>query len=391
MNSGTYIFKQLCQFLPEDYFEYLVNKYDGNKYIKSFTCWNHFLVMLWAQLTARESLRDIIGSLNAHRSKFYRLGFGKSVCRTTLSEANEKRNVEIFRLFAERVVKIAQDKRGNIEGLFMEGIPHRVLALDSTTVTLKWEAYSWSKVQNGKGGIKVHTMFDILTSIPVYNVITDHDVRDQSVMGYFQYEPDAFYIFDKAYVKLLSLNKIDEAGAFFVVRRKEKMNFEIIEECSCDVHEKGILRDLKIRLSNRWAKARYQKPLRIIYYYNEEKKATLEFFTNNLDLEAHKIAYLYKCRWQIEMYFKWIKQHLRIKQFYGTSENSVKIQIYVGIIAYCLVALVGVELKSKSSPFELLRILSVSLFEKENLKEFLAKAELSENFQPVSNSNLKLF
>ncbi|WP_320051689.1 IS4 family transposase [uncultured Acetobacteroides sp.] len=391
MNSGTYIFKQLCQFLPEDYFEYLVNKYDGNKYIKSFTCWNHFLVMLWAQLTARESLRDIIGSLNAHRSKFYRLGFGKSVCRTTLSEANEKRNVEIFRLFAERVVKIAQDKRGNIEGLFMEGIPHRVLALDSTTVTLKWEAYSWSKVQNGKGGIKVHTMFDILTSIPVYNVITDHDVRDQSVMDYFQYEPDAFYIFDKAYVKLLSLNKIDEAGAFFVVRRKEKMNFEIIEECSCDVHEKGILRDLKIRLSNRWAKARYQKPLRIIYYYNEEKKATLEFFTNNLDLEAHKIAYLYKCRWQIEMYFKWIKQHLRIKQFYGTSENSVKIQIYVGIIAYCLVALVGVELKSKSSPFELLRILSVSLFEKENLKEFLAKAELSENFQPVSNSNLKLF
>jgi len=347
--------------------------------------------MLWAQLAARESLRDIIGSLNAHRSKFYRLGFGKSVCRTTLSEANEKRNVEIFRLFAERVVKITQDKRGNIEGLFMEGIPHRVLALDSTTVTLKWETYSWSKVQNGKGGIKVHTLFDILTNIPVYNVITDHDVRDQSVMDYFQYEPDAFYIFDKAYVKLLSLNEIDEIGAFFVVRRKKKMNFEIIEECSCDGHENGILRDLKIRLSNRWAKARYQKPLRIIYYYNKEKNATLEFFTNNLDLEAHKIAYLYKCRWQIELYFKWIKQHLRIKQFYGTSENSVKIQIYVGIIAYCLVALVGAELKSKSSPFELLRILSVSLFEKENLKEFLAKAELSENFQSVSNSNLKLF
>lgn len=145
MNRGTYIFKQLCQFLPEDYFEYLVNKYDGNKYIKSFTCWNHFLVMLWAQLTARESLRDIIGSLNAHRSKFYRLGFGKSVCRTTLSDANERRNVEIFRLFAERVVKIAQDKRGSIDGLFMEGIPHRVLALDSTTVTLNWATYSWSK------------------------------------------------------------------------------------------------------------------------------------------------------------------------------------------------------------------------------------------------------
>jgi hypothetical protein len=391
MNRGTYIFKQLCQFLPEDYFEYLVNKYDGNKYIKSFTCWNHFLVMLWAQLTARESLRDIIGSLNAHRSKFYRLGFGKSVCRTTLSDANERRNVEIFRLFAERVVKIAQDKRGSIDGLFMEGIPHRVLALDSTTVTLNWATYSWSKKQKGKGGIKIHTLFDILTSIPVYNVITDHNIRDQSVMSYFQYERDTFYIFDKAYVKLLALNEIDEEGAYFVVRRKKKMDFEIIEEYSCNCLEKGIVRDLKIKLANRWAKARYQKTLRIIYFYNEEKNTILEFFTNNLNLEAHKIAHLYKCRWQVELYFKWIKQHLRIKQFYGTSENSVKIQIYVGIIAYCLVALVGAELKSKSSPFELLRILSVSLFERENLKEFLAKAELAENFQSVSNSNLRLF
>lgn len=390
MNSGTYIFQQLCQFLPKDYFEYLVDKYDGNKYLKSFTCWNHFLVMLWAQLTTRESLRDIIGSLNAHKSKFYRLGFGKSVCRTTLAEANEKRSIEIFRLFAERIVEMAQ-KKIDVDDLFIEGIPHRVFALDSTTVTLKLKQFCWSKVQNGKGGIKIHTLFDILTSIPVYNIITDHNIRDQSIMDSFQYESDAFYIFDKAYVKLPSLSEIDRIGAYFVVRRKKKMNFEIVEEYNCDDRENGVLRDLKILLSNRWAKVRYRKPLRIIYYYSEEKKCVLEFFTNNLYLDADKIALLYKCRWQIELYFKWIKQHLRIKQFYGTSENAVKIQIYVGIITYCLVALIGAEFRSKLTPFELLRMLSVSLFEKENLRIFLLSAESSENLQSVSDYNLKLF
>ena len=160
---------------------------------------------------------------------------------------------------------------------------------------------------------------------------------------------------------------------------------------SCDGREDCVLRDLKIVLSNRWAKVRYRKPLRIIYYYSEEKKCVLEFFTNNLDLEANKIAFLYKCRWQIELYFKWIKQHLRIKQFYGTSENAVKIQIYVGIIAYCLVALIGAEFRSKLSPFELLRMLSISMFEKENLRMFLLRAESSENLQSETDYNLKLF
>lgn len=391
MNSGTYIFKQLSQFLPKDYFEYLVDKYDGNKYVKSFSCWNHLMVLLWAQLTTRESLRDIIGSLNAHKSKFYRLGFGKSVCRSTLAEANEKRSVEIFRLFAERMVEVVQKKKISVDDLFIEGIPHRVFALDSTSVTLELEKFWWSKIQNEKGGLKIHTLFDLLTSIPIQNIITDHDIRDQSVMDSFEYQSDAFYIFDKAYVKLLSLSSIDDIGAFFVVRRKKKMNFRILEEYDCNGKKDGVLRDLKIVLSNRWAMSRYQKPLRLIYFYSEEKKCTLEFFTNNMELEAYKIAFLYKCRWQIELYFKWIKQHLRIKQFYGNSENAVKIQIYVGIISYCLVALVGAEFKLKMSPFELLRILSVSMFEKENLREFLFAAESSDNLQTVSNYNLKLF
>ena len=319
--------------------------------------------MLWAQLTSRESLRDIIGSLDAHKQKFHHLGFGKSVCRSTLSQANEKREIRIFQLFAKKMVKLAQDKRVNVENLFMEGIDYRVFAVDSTSIILNPEQFWWSELQKGTGGIKMHTLFDILTSIPVCNIVTDHNVRDQSVMDSFEYEPDAFYVFDKAYVKLVSLSRIDLLGGFFIVRRKKKMRYEILESYPCEAKDNGVLMDLKIVLSNRWAKNLYKRPLRIVYYYSKEKNRVFEFFTNNFDLDAGKIAYLYKCRWQIELFFKWIKQHLKIKRFYGFSENAVKIQIYVSIIAYCLVAIVATELKTKLSPFELLRVLSVSLFE----------------------------
>lgn len=391
MNKNSYIFSQLSQFLPRDYFEYLVSKFQGNHYVKSFSCWNHFLVMLWAQLTARESLRDIVGSLEPHKQKFHHLGFGKSVCRSTLSQANEKRDVRIFQLFAERLVKLAQSKKINMENLFLEGINHRVFAADSTTVKLKRDQFWWSELQNGSGGIKIHTLFDVLTSIPVCNIITDHNIRDQSVMDLFDYEPDAFYIFDKAYVKLQSLSNIDSLGGFYIVRRKKKMRYEIVETYDCNGKTDGILMDLKIKFSNRWAKNLYKNHLRIVYYYCKERNCVLEFLTNNLDLEASKIAYLYKCRWQIELFFKWIKQHLKIKSFYGFSENAVKIQIYTCIVAYCLVAIVGADLKTKMSPFELLRILSVSLFEKINLRDFVNCANSNSNLQIDSFQMLKLF
>lgn len=391
MNKESYIFTQLCQFLPRDYFEYLVRKYQGNHYVKSFSCWNHCLVILWAQLTSRESLRDIIGSLDAHKQKFHHLGFGKSVCRSTLSQANEKREIRIFQLFAEKMVKLAQDKRVNIENLFMEGIDYRVFAVDSTSLILNPEQFWWTELQKGTGGIKMHTLFDILTSIPVCNIVTDHSVRDQSVMDSFEYEPDAFYVFDKAYVKLVSLSRIDSLGGFFIVRRKKKMRYEILESYPCEAKDSGVLMDLKIALSNRWAKSLYKTPLRIVYYYSKEKNRVFEFFTNNFDLDAGKIAYLYKCRWQIELFFKWIKQHLKIKRFYGFSENAVKIQIYVSIIAYCLVAIVATELKTKLSPFELLRVLSVSLFEKANLRDFINGIDKNDNLQIDSYEMLKLF
>lgn len=391
MNKGNYLFTQLCQFLPRDYFEYLVGKYQGNKHVKSFTCWNHLLVMIWAQLTSRESLRDITNSLKGHKSKFHHLGLGKSVCRSTLSEANEKRDLKIFQLFAERIIEIAQRKRTDVDNLFIEGVKNRVFAVDSTTISLNYKKFWWSKVQKNTGGIKLHTVLDILTNIPVYNIITDNNVRDQSLMNVYPYESNAFYVFDKAYVKLISLSAINENGAYFIVRRKRKMNFEILEEFGCPEPSSGVLRDLKIQLSNRWARSRYTQPMRIVYYYSTEKERVLEFFTNNFEIEAAKIAYLYKSRWQIETFFKWIKQHLKIKRFYGTTENAVKIQIYVTIITYCLVVIVGKELKLNISPFELLQILSVSLFEKQNLREFLKEEEISTKCQFDSWQNLKLF
>ena len=273
MNRGNYIFTQLCQFLPRDYFEYLVSKYQGNKYLKTFTCWNHLLVMIWAQLTSRGSLRAITTSLTVHKSKFYHLGFGKSVCGSTLSEANEKRDLKIFQLFAERVVQIAQKQKTDISHLLLEDIKYKAFAVDSTTISLNRKQFWWSKVQKNTGGIKVHTILDVLTNIPVYNIITDNNIRDQSLMDLFPYESDAFYIFDKAYVKLLSLSRISESGAYFIVRRKKKMNFEIVEEFDSAQPSTGVIRDLKIRLSNRWACQRYTEPMRIVYYYSTEKNA----------------------------------------------------------------------------------------------------------------------
>lgn len=391
MNSGKYIFTQLCQFLPRDYFEYLVGRYQGNKYVKTFTCWNHLLVMIWAQLTSRESLRDITNSLKLHKSKFHHLGFGKDVCRTTLSEANEKRELRIFQLFAQRVVEIAQNKRIDIDNLLLKDIDYRIFAIDSTPIYLERDKYGWSKLQNGKGGLKIHTLFDILTKIPVYNIITDNTVRDQSLMDLYPYQTGAFYIFDKAYVKLLSLSKINEIDAYFIVRRKKKMFYDILMQYDCPEKNEGIQRDLKIKLSGRWAAARYKQPLRIVYYYCPQKKRVFDFFTNNFDLEASKIAYLYRCRWQIELFFKWIKQHLKIKSFYGTSENAVKIQIYVAIISYCLIAIVEKDYKMNISTFELLRILGVSLFEKKSLRDFLTNQDTNSKCHFDTSQNLKLF
>lgn len=387
MAQNAYIFNQLHSLLPRDYFEYLVKKYEGNAYIKNYSCWNHFLVMLWAQFTGRESLRDIESSLRAHRDKLYRLGMGKDVSRNNISHANSTRNVGIFRDFAQKVMNIAllrcgihdQELSCLLEACCLSGL----FAVDSSTVYLDLTRFKWSIPQRDRGGIKLHVLYDILRLIPALCLITGHEERDQTFMEDYPYQEGFLYVFDKAYVKTSGMRKIDSIPAYFIVRRKQGMAYSVIKELSAP--ESPVYGDKEIVFTNRWAKQGYPKHLRLVQYYSEERNEVLDFLTNNFQIPARLVAELYRSRWSIELFFRWIKQHLYITRFYGTSANAVTIQIYVAIVAYCLVSLVKVLYGFKGTTYDLFRILSVSLFEKQSLKDILDRYEDS-NMNSHDNS-----
>ena len=368
MSQGQYVFTQLCSFLPKRIFDCLVYKYEGNKWVKSFTCWHHLLVMVFGQLSNRKSMRDLIVTLNAHRSKFYRLGLGKSVTRSNLSKANEMREARIFKEYADRLIDIARRKRDGLKEFFLR---NKVFAFDSTTISLCLSVYWWTKLHHSKGGVKAHTLYDVKTDVPAFVIVTDASVHDSQVMGDIPYEADAIYIFDRAYMDTGQLYAIALLKAFFVVREKHKMKFDIIEDKHYNNPATGIMADQIVRFSGSKTKKKYPKAIRRVIYYDSIGNRTFVFYTNNTELSAEDIAELYKNRWSVELFFKWLKQHLHVKEFYGTSENAVNIQIYSAIITYCLVAIVGSELHLKMSTYELLRIIGVSLFDKMPLRELL--------------------
>ena len=368
MSQGQYVFTQLCSFLPKRTFDCLVDKYEGNKWVKSFTCWHHLLVMVFGQLSNRKSMRDLIVTLNAHRSKFYRLGLGKSVTRSNLSKANEVREARIFKEYADRLIDIARRKRDGLKEFFVK---NKVFAFDSSTISLCLSVYWWTKLHHGKGGVKAHTLYDVKTDVPAFVIVTDASVHDSQVMGDIPYEADAIYIFDRAYMDTGQLYAIALLKAFFVVREKHKMKFDVIEDKHYNNPATGIMADQIVRFSRSKTKNKYPEAIRRVIYYDSIGNRTFVFYTNNTDLSAEDIAELYKNRWSVELFFKWLKQHLHIKEFYGTSENAVNIQIYSAIITYCLVAIVGSELHLKMSTYELLRIVGVSLFDKTPLRELL--------------------
>ncbi len=368
MSQGQYVFTQLCSFLPKRVFDCLVDKYDGNKWVKSFTCWHHLLVMVFGQLSNRMSMRDLIVTLNAHRSKFYRLGLGKSVTRSNLSKANEVREARIFKEYADRLIGIARRKRDGLKEFFVK---NKVFAFDSTTISLCLSVYWWTKLHHSKGGVKAHTLYDVKTDVPAFVIITDASVHDSKVMGEIPYEADAIYIFDRAYMDTAQLYAIALLKAFFVVREKHKMKFKITEDKQYNNPATGIMADQIVRFTAAKTKNKYPETIRRVVYYDGIGNRTFVFYTNNTDISAEDIAELYKNRWSVELFFKWLKQHLHIKEFYGTSENAVNIQIYSAIITYCLVAIVGNELNLKMSTYELLRIIGVSLFDKTPLRELL--------------------
>lgn len=377
MAQVAYIFNQLCSLLPRDHFEYLVKKHEGNSYMKTYSCWNHFLVMLWAQLTGRESLRDIESSLRAHKDKLYRLGMGKNISRNNLSHANATREVSIYRDFAQKVMNITLSQVGTEEkelftlsdGFNLSGL----FAVDSSTVYLDLTKFNWSVPQRGRGGIKLHTLYDILREVPVLCLITGHEERDQTFMENYPYRKGGMYVFDKAYIKTASMKEIDSISAYFVVRRKRGMSYSVIKELTATVAP--IYGDKEISFSNRWARKGYPGNLRLVQYYSMERNEVLDFLTNNFQLPAMTIAESYRNRWNIELFFRWIKQHLYVTRFYGTSANAVSIQIYVAVSAYCLVALAKALYGFKGTTYELLRVLSVSLFERQPLKDVLDRYE----------------
>lgn len=388
MHNGHYVFTQLCSFLPKRVFDCLVDKYQGNKYVKSFTCWNHLLVLIFGQLSNRESLRDLIGILDAHKKKFYHLGFGKSVTRSNLSKANEVRSIDIFEKFSLKLIDSIKSINSQIVDLETDS---KIYAFDSSIITLCINTFWWAKQRKGTGGIKLHTLYDIKNQIPTFNVITDQLTSDCTLMDIIPYEPNAFYLFDKAYVSTPQLYAINLIDAFFVVRKKQNMKYKVVTDKNYNNLQTGIMADQIIEFTSRIAQKGYPDKLRSVVYYSKELNTTFSFLTNNLEITAEEVTILYKYRWNIEIFFKWIKQHLRIKEFYGTSENAVKIQVFSAIITYCLVTIIKHKLKVKVSTYEILRVLSLSLFERMPIEKLFNNQQTQIEYQNDTQLSLNFF
>ena len=373
MNSGKYVYSQLIEFLPQRVFDGFVTKYSGNKYIRHFTCWNQLLCMVFGQLTNRDSLRDLIVAIEAHSRKTYHLGFGKSVTRSNLAKANENRSSKIFEEYAYHLIAVARRKRAN-DNFVIKG---KVYAFDSSTIDLCLTVFWWAKFRKAKGGIKLHTLYDVTTQIPAFIHITTAKVNDVNAMDVIPYESEAYYIFDRGYVDYTRLNNISNHSAYFVIRAKSNLNFDRMYSRKVD-KTTGVECDQIGKLAGFYVSKQYPGKLRRVKFYDKETKRTFVFLTNNFELSAEQIALLYKNRWQVELFFKWIKQHLKIKCFWGTTENAVRIQIYSAIIAYCLVAIVGYDLKIERSTYEILQVLGISLLDKTPVNELFTNIDYND-------------
>ena len=369
MFQDKFVFAQLVSFMNRSKFNRIVAKYDGDKYVKHFTCWNQLLALMFGQLSNRESLRDLIVALDAHRAKCYHLGMGKNVSKSSLARANQNRDYHIFEEFAYYLVNEARQKR--VSDIFELG--GNVYAFDSTTVDLCLAVFWWARFRKKKGGIKVHTLYDIETQIPAFFHITEASVHDSTAMKEIPYESDSYYIFDRAYNHFKMLYKIHQIGAFFIVRAKKNLQYKPIKWKRR--LPKNILSDVTIELTGFYPSQYYPEPLRLVRYWDEEQKRELIFLTNAMHISALQVAELYKNRWQVELFFKWLKQHLKIKKFWGTTENAVRIQIYTAICTYCLVAIVQKDMQLDRSTYEILQILSISLTDKTHLKDLFDKTK----------------
>ncbi len=377
MNTGKYVFAQVTSFIDPNDFLKCVKKYRGDYKVKHFSCWNQLLALMFGQLSNRESLSDLITCLNTQRSKWYHLGLGTGISKANLAYANANRDWQIFAEFA--YLLIAQARKICSPDSFELAIDGHVYAIDSSTVDLCLSVFWWAKFRKNKGAIKLHTQFDIQTSIPSFVHVTDGSVHDVNFIDLVEIEAGSFYILDRGYLDFKRLYKIHSQGGYFVTRLKKNSNYRRLYSAKTD-RTTGIICDQTILLNNHYAAKDYPEKLRRIRYWDSETNKTFNFVTNNFELSALEIARLYKYRWQIELFFKWIKQHLKVSAQggWGYSENAVKIQIYTAIITYVTVAIMKEQLKLKHSNYEILQILSLTLFNKTQINQLFRDPSLQD-------------
>ena len=361
MNTGKTLFAQLMDFLPWSTFDRIVARYDGNRAVRKLPCAAQYQVMALAQLTYRESLRDIEASLSAQTTKLYHMGLREPVRRSTLADANESRDWRIYAEFAQRL--IAQARRLYATESFGLDLTNTVYALDSTTIDLCLSVFPWARFRSTKSAVKMHTLLDLRGNVPSFIHISDGKLHDVHALDMLIPEPGAIYVMDRGYIDFARLHVLHQAGAFFVTRAKSNLNAHRVYSAPTD-RSSGVIADQTIALDGPRTREDYPVHLRRIRFRDTEKAKTLIFLTNHTALPALTICDLYKSRWQVELFFKWIKQHLRIKQFYGTSENAVKTQIWIAVSVYVLVAIVRKRLKLEAPLYTLLQVISVTVFEK---------------------------
>lgn len=372
MNEGRFVFSQLISLCSHNEFRRCSSRYDGDKGARKFRSWHQFLCLVFGQLTQRESLREICTCLNAQGSRLYHLGFPKQVPRSTFSEAINRRDSRIFRDFAHSLITEAQRLYENDQQLFTEVI-RPVYAMDASLIRLCLRIYPWADRQRNAGAVKIHTLYNIGTQIPEVFELTSPRLRDQWLMDKIQYTPGAFYIMDKGYMKLVSLYQIAQAGAFFVIRSKRHMKFKRIGSLPRKQFPDLTLHQL-VEFETRWSRKRYPARIRRIKSRDPETRKKIDLLTNDLAIEPNLIAEMYRQRWQIELFFKWIKQHLRIKAFWGRSENAIRSQIWTALATYLLVAIARKRLQIPHSMFEILQILSITPFSKTPLNQLFSES-----------------
>jgi hypothetical protein len=387
MNSGKTVFRQLLQYLPRHEFNVCVRRYRGEYRVQKFTTFDQFLCLAYAQMSGRDSLRDIDTCLNSHKEKLYHIGFRGDVSRTTLADANERRDWRIFEDFGQVLIGTAQKLYRN-EPLAIE-LKQPLFAFDSSTIDLCLSLFPWAEFRSTKAAVKMHTLIDLRGSIPTFVAITTGKVNDVKMLDKMPVQEDSVYTMDRGYVDYARLYAIHKQGAFFVIRAKDNLKFQRLYSKSKD-KDAGVRADQVITLKTKKSRAGYPEQLRRVSYVDKERNKRLVFLTNHFDITAKMVADVYKQRWQVELFFKWIKQHLRIKSFYGTSINAVKSQIWIALCIYLLVAITKKRLKIECSLYTFLQILEVNLFEKKPIPSLVAEA-LKQNPEQSKYKQLSLF